>query len=509
VTLDPKTVVDSLPLLAEAARQGFVRFKRWREPDNFARLTQMLELRFQDHVFLYGQDWTFLRDDAEAVGLLDAFFVSQSALHPGLVEVVAAKLSVPSDAAPPLPELAEEVVAAIESLANELWHDEADRIIFELRRLVGPLDELPLIKAQTDAILARLSEPGSQAASRVVSFQAAPDDIRPHLERLAEEDATMALKLYEALLGGPSVVDTARNLIASCPPWTLEGVLAGRLWKVLGAIAAKHGAWEAAEQAYLRAAEVGYGRRANVLAKAAEAASARGNHERGRELLEAAAREDSSDAAVAILQATSLEDGDERLDRLAEVVGTTPEETAAVFVARATAHLMKGRYNDAADCVTHALELAAKSLTAREMSATVALFEGRQAVGGTPDVPKLREAAQTFLDLRATLMGLGRHPEAARLLGRAVEASYVAGEMDRARDLLEEAASDERLHEAETEARVELAEHAMTLWSPDLARRLLPPDAASEAAELFAAPFKPWTLPMLTTLLPASRRSTT
>jgi hypothetical protein len=46
MTLDPQTIADSLPLLAEAARQRFGRFKRWREPDNFARMAEMPDARW-------------------------------------------------------------------------------------------------------------------------------------------------------------------------------------------------------------------------------------------------------------------------------------------------------------------------------------------------------------------------------------------------------------------------------------------------------------------------------
>jgi hypothetical protein len=128
-----------------------------------------------------------------------AFFVNQSPLRPSLGRAIKKHLFIASDAAPPRDELAEEVVVAIENLANELWSDETDRIIFELRRLVGPLKVLgtlqaqgQAIQAQTEPILEQIQQLQAENA-RVISFAAAPDEVRPDLERLARVDQGAAV----------------------------------------------------------------------------------------------------------------------------------------------------------------------------------------------------------------------------------------------------------------------------------------------------------------------------
>ncbi len=472
--IDPKTIIEGLPLLLEAARSGYGRFRRWREGDTFERLKRLLNERFDGHQFLYGQDWSFLATSADAADLLDAFFVSQQPLRPALIPVVERHLSIVSDASPPRAELAAEVVVAIEAVANEIWDDDTDRIIFELRRLVGPIDEL---KATTEVIAARLAEVNVESAPRVISFASAPDDIRPDLERLAKEDGALALKLYDALMAGQSPGAVARSLIEAAPQWTTEGTAAGTLWHALGRIAARYGIWEQAERAFRRAIDLGYARRAQALANAAEAAGARGDAERLRELLAQAAREDPTEPGVAILEAAQLETGDAQLARLADTAESTPEEAAAVWVARASAHLLEGRFADARDAVAHAKELNPRSPHAQEIGAVITLFEGREGLGGVVDVPRLREAAESFLDLRRRVARLGRNNEAAQIEER-------LGGLAQPRDV-----------DNATE-RVDLAQHAVSLHLPELARRLLPETATSEEARFVRATVR--------TMVPAS-----
>jgi tetratricopeptide (TPR) repeat protein len=94
------------------------------------------------------------------------------------------------------------------------------------------------------------------------------------------------------------------------------------------------------------------------------------------------------------------------------------------FVARARARLIAGDLVAAEAEVDEALALEPRSLIGRELKATVALFRGQRQLGRQPNVDELRQAAQTYLDLCATLTRLGRRSEAARILARAVEASF-------------------------------------------------------------------------------------
>jgi tetratricopeptide (TPR) repeat protein len=488
--MDAQTIIEGVPLLLEAARGGYSRFRRWREPDNFGKLENLLNKRFERHEFLYGQDWTFLRTDAVASDSLDSFFVNQSPLRPALVGAVEKHLSIVSDAAPPRDELAEDVVVAIESLANELWTDETDRIIFELRRLVGPLkilDTLEVqgqtIQAQNDAILEQIQLLQADNV-RVVSFAAAPDEVRPDLERLAQVDEASAVRLNDALLGGVSVSEVAESLIDESPGWISEGAAAGEIWHILGRITGRYGRWDRAEQAYLRAADVGFSRPATAIAKAGEAAGSRGDAQRFDDLLDRAERIDETDTSVSILRAERLDNADARLARLERTQPSTRGEESALFSARARAHLLIGDLAAAETEIEKALEREPRSLIAREMKATVALFRGQRQLGRQPNVDELRDATQTYLDLRATLTRLGRRSEAARILGRAVEASYIAGERMRALELLEEAASPEEIDHTDSDARVHLAELAITLRASKVARGLLPSDDDTEAAQL-------------------------
>jgi uncharacterized protein HemY len=491
--MDPQLLIEGIPLFLEAARGGYTRFRKWREPDNFARLAGLLDERFERHEFLYSQDWSFLRTDASAADALDGFFVNQSPLRPTLVRAVEKKLSIASDAAPPRDELAEEVVVAIENLANELWSDETDRIIFELRRLVGPLKMLDTlqaqgqaIQAQTEAILEQIQQLQAENA-RVVSFAAAPDEVRPDLERLAQVDQGAAVRLNDTLLGGSSVIDAAESLIDESPAWISEGPAAGEIWHILGRITARNGRWDRAEQAYLRAADLGFSRPATAIARAGEAAGSRGDTQRFDELLDRAERIDDTDISVSILRAEQLDDAGARLARLERARPSMREEEAALLVARTRAQLMAGDLEGAETEVDQALVLEPRSLIGRELKATVALFRGQRQLGRQPNVDELRQATQTYLDLRTTLTRLGRRSEAARILARAVEASFIAGERMRAIELLEEAAGPAELDQLDTDARVHLAELAMNLRAPRIARGLLPEDDDSEAAQLVRA----------------------
>jgi len=340
--MDPKLLIDGIPLLFDAAKAGYPRFRRWRESDNFTRLVRLLDQRFERHEFLYGQDWSFLRSDAEDAEALEAFFVSEAPLRPALLEAVERHLSVVSDAAPPLRELAEEVVAVIEDVANELWSDDTDRIVFELRRLVGPtLTGLDEVKAQNEAILEQIQRLQREEV-RIVSFSSAPEDLRPGLERLAEDDETAAIRLNDTLLGGASVIDAAESLIDEAPSWVMKGPAVGQIWHLLGRIAARNGRWARAEQAYLRAADLGFARPATAIARAGEAAHAQGESERFDELLERAERIDAADIAVSILRADELNDPEARLTRLESARASTKEEEAALGAARARARLLAG-----------------------------------------------------------------------------------------------------------------------------------------------------------------------
>src|SRR6266536_4407061 len=114
---DPIAVAEGFSLLNQARAAGFAAFRRWRDRDNFKHLQRLLEERFERDPFLSNQHWEFLRTSADVGEILDAFFVDQAPLRPRLPEGLLRYIDVPSDAAPPLEDMAEQITKAIEDVA--------------------------------------------------------------------------------------------------------------------------------------------------------------------------------------------------------------------------------------------------------------------------------------------------------------------------------------------------------------------------------------------------------
>lgn len=483
--VDPLAIAEGFSLLNQARAAGFAVFKRWRDRDNFKHLQRLLEARFERDPFLSSQNWGFLLTSADVGETLDGFFVDQRALRPRLPEILLRYIDVPSDAAPPREEMAEQITKAIEDVAPKIWDQESDRIVYELRKQMAVVEAT---HSNTEVLLEHVEAiREGQQVREAHSLDALPEDIRPYLERMSEEDEDSARRLCEILLGAESVADAVVGLIDTPQGWIKEARNAGSVWAALGRLAAHYGRWERAERAFLAADEAGYGRRASVIAKASEAAHAQGETERASELLAQAEALNRRDAAVAIRSALLLDDPDEKLARLAEAEPTSSEEEAAVEANRAATLLSKGDVQAAHEAALRALELAPRSTYAKVVLASAKTRRGLAVAnaGQDPDFQDLRSAAALLISARETLQSLGRNSEALALVSDICHTHHVAREQLRAITLLEQVAADQdALAQASPPARNAVAETAIALQRPDLAERLLPSETDSEDGRL-------------------------
>jgi len=187
---DPIAVAEGFSLLNQARAAGFAAFKRWRDRDNFKHLQRLLEERFERDPFLSSQHWEFLRTSADVGEILDAFFVDQAPLRARLPEVLLRYIDVPSDAAPPLEDMAEQITKAIEDVAPKIWDQESDRIVYELRKQMVVAEAT---RSNTEVLLEHVEAlREAQDRREAISFDALPEDVRPYLERFAEEDEDSA-----------------------------------------------------------------------------------------------------------------------------------------------------------------------------------------------------------------------------------------------------------------------------------------------------------------------------
>lgn len=478
----------TLALLNRARKAGFEAFGRWRNRDVFAHLKRLLTNYFESDPFLAGQDWDFLQTRADIVGILNAFFVEQASLRPALPAALPKYLEPVSDAAPPLEDLAEQVTKAIEDVAPEIWDEENDRIVYLLRAEMvehralsqATLSNTEALLEQTEAIR------GSLEGAQAENFDALPEEIRPYLDRLAEEDADAAARLRDVLLAAPAIREGVIGLIAAPQAWISETTAPGSAWAVLGRLAAHFGSWQEAKTAFLAADDAGYHRRANTLARASEAAQAEGKTDEAQELLERGEALDRRDATVSILVSLRLTDPDEKLARLAEAESKTDDEEAAVEANRAFALLAKGDIEAAHVAASLAAEGNPHFTYAKIVLGWVKNRRGAgAAAAGNQDVDDLRESATLLLSAREALDSVGRHGEALALVSDICYAYFLAREQLRAVSLLEEvAADDDYLARASAEARNAVADVAVTLQRPDLAERLIAADSDSEEARL-------------------------
>jgi tetratricopeptide (TPR) repeat protein len=446
---------------------------------------------FEGDPFLAGQDWDFLQTRADIVEILDAFFVEQTPLRPALPAALTKYLDPVSDAAPSLADLAEQVTKAIEEVAPEIWDNESDRVVYALRaEMAGQLAVSQATLSNTEALLEQTEAiRGSVEVAQAGGFDALPEEIRPYLDRLAEEDADAARRLRDVLLVAPAIKEGVIGLIAAPQAWISETKAPGSVLAVLGRLAAHFGSWEEAETAFLAADDAGYHRRANTLARASEAAQAQGKTDEAQELLDRAEALDQRDATVSILVALRLTDADEKLARLAEADSKTNDEEAAVEANRAFALLGKNEIEAAHAAALLAVERNPHFIYGKIVLGWVKNRRGAAAApAGNQDIDDLRGSATLLLSAGEALDSVGRHSEALALVSDICYAYFLAREQLRAVSLLEEVAADgEYLARASAEARNAVADVAITLQRPDLVERFLAPDIDSEEGRLTSA----------------------
>lgn len=483
---DPIFTPGAITALNAARKKGFEMFRKWRNRDSFKHLARLLSRRFETHEFLYGQDWGFLKTQADVGEALDAFFVDQAPLRPALLEALPKYLVIVSDAAPPLADLAEQVIAGIEKVAPEIWDDENDRVVYKVREQMALLEETAETVGETrkaaDQILERVDEVKEELVQRKLPFvgDALPDDVRPYLERLATEDGEAAARLTQVILNSPNVASGIKGLVEAPQGWFAGSAIAPYVWAALGRLSAHFGMFDLAQRAFLAADAAGHPRRAHVLAKAAEAAGNNALGDEAARLLAQAESLDRTDSTVSIMAAQALSGPDEKLERLEQAKPQNSGEEAALLANRAAAHFAKREYNQAVDLAEHALELSRQFIYAKIVLAQALL--ARMASGSAPrSIATASRALSLFVSARESLVAAGRTIEALSVVPGICHASFVADEKLRAVALLEEIASDTAVIAAAPAAvRTEVADAAVSLQRLDIAGVFLPDDESDE-----------------------------
>lgn len=389
-----------------------------------------------------------------------------------LLSAVAPHVEAPSDAAPPAEELAREVVEAIK---DEAWmtHEGPEAQVFEIRRLHQEQIE-------------RISSVVEPPHVVIATFDWSPAELHEHLKELAKSDPPGYANLQEELAAGNAEPQHVLALMKQPPPWLQRG--SGKLWLMIGRLAAAHGLFNEAEEAFIAAESRALPDRVVAIALRAEVAAAAGRMDSARALAEKAYRLDPTNAAASILYARFEPVSHEKLRLLDDAVPTTATARAALAATRALALLQERRISEAAATAEAALGQAPDSWYVQEIAALTALYleQERDASGEGADWTILRQTATRFLGLRDRMLERGRSQEALGFLGRAAQAHAAAHNTGGAIALLREAVGDSALPEVEDNARIELAAAAVALEEWGLAALLLPTSDAIGATVLRA-----------------------
>jgi tetratricopeptide (TPR) repeat protein len=453
---DPFTAAAGERILESGVKGVWNRLRASRAGDELHRLTKQLERYFENDEHVAASGFAYIRESAEVASRLDEFFRTGELDRVALAAEIAKYIKPVSDAAPPVDEIADRVVRAIDHVSHQIFAEPLQQQIFEMRRATSKGD-------------VRREEASS--GIHVLTLDWSPNGMRRHLERFAKLHSIEAAQLDIALQGQADPARVVRGLVAQPPDWAEKA--SGDLWSVLGRLAAANGLWDEAIKAFLQAVERPVKDRAGALAQAAESAGAVGRKDEARQLLDRARQLEPTHPAVAMLTARELDDPDERLRLLEQANAVTPEQEGALAASRALALASMRRFVDAHKQAELAIDRAPESPFVREANATLTLFEAF-ASRTEVDWQALEPARDTYLELSESLRSVGRNDEATQLIARAAEVYAVAGEFASGARLVDEVARAGFVQNASLEARTHLADAAISLQRFDLLLILVP-----------------------------------
>lgn len=239
-------------------------------------------------------------------------------------------------------------------------------------------------------------------------------------------------------------------------------------------IVALQGFFLDAERGHLAAAAVAElpNDQARQFVRAAGMAQVQGADRRYRAHLEKARRIAPNHPAVAIATARSCSDGDEMIRTIEGVEPESEKQRAILHVTRAQGWLLQKRSDLARSELTNAERTGVNTLPVREMRAMVAWIEGKETVrdGGEAPQPLFLQAAEEFEGIAKILGRQQRADESAHITARAAESFGLAGDIERAVQLLEGIEHPDALS---AETRESLAEAAMAAQRPKLVVRFI------------------------------------
>jgi predicted nucleic acid-binding protein len=311
-----------------------------------------------------------------------------------------------------------------------------------------------------------------------------PKLVRDRLDELRSRQPHEANAIERSIFGGGDPRIGLRSAVDHPPTWLAESSQAA--WTVVAEIADRYLLRDVEETAFVAAAERPGPWRASSLARASMAARARGSIDRADELLASAREIDPHDADVEY--AEIFQEPDEsaklaRFDAMAE-----PRDTRQRWfrqAGRALALLMTKRYQEARAALDEADEIRPDALLARIYRVLIDLNENFDAHGReeTVDRARLLSAIDRLLSLRDDFRELGRLEESGLFLAYAAKAAAVAGERERAKELLTTVLDEGERHAVVAEGHSELAA-AAALVDDALVRELIPEPGETDSSRL-------------------------
>ncbi|HEX6680906.1 MAG TPA: hypothetical protein VF063_09695 [Gaiellaceae bacterium] len=322
------------------------------------------------------------------------------------------------------------------------------------------------------------------AQPQYVPIDWAPPLAREKVRALAKANAMEADELRQAIGDSPTRKSIER-LLQPPQSWLASG--SRELWEAVAELGFTYGAWDVAEHASVKAADLAGAEVPRLLARAAQAARFRSDSRREAELLEDARRADPKHVAIAFAEATAIEEPKKQLVRLKNVKPRRAADKATVELLRASAHLALRDVVAAKEALARAKPVAAPgSPMTRQVEALAVLVENQERLLSydRTDVIALGDAARELLKLRDEFRELARYDESSLVLSQAALAYFVAGERGRAADLLDEVRPRER---SQSPARLTFARIALDVGRPDLIGQFLPTRVKGDEVTLLRA----------------------
>jgi hypothetical protein len=307
-------------------------------------------------------------------------------------------------------------------------------------------------------------------APAVVLLEDVPEWQRQATKALVETDPK-ALAWLEGEIGKPAVETRVMDLIGRWPEKLSEG--RDELLNLLVREAEALGLWLVATTVWERLADrVEGAARADRLARAAIDAGVGGDLKRREQLLEAAEALDPKGIRARLERFDDSADPAEQLDFLAGIESEDEKLASLIAAQESLAMLMLADLRGAEEALERAHALDPDSIAVRIARVNLEVQRGRLAL--LEDKPflsaQLLDARDRALELRETLLEMGRWEESVRLLMMAADVAGLMRDRDAAASLLELARPEEI---AAPDGASVLGDAAMRAGSPALALRFV------------------------------------